>query len=344
MNRQVVIFVSILLILASIIYLVFVAGLIPWSVFIPLVFVIMLLAVFFPELRQFPEYKRGVVFRLGKFYKVVGPGLALLIPRIDNIVEVDLRTQAVDIDPQNVITKDSIRIKIDAIVYLRVVDPVKSVVEVKNWQESTKAIIHAMIRDAVSKLPLEDVVTKSDEINELISLTFKKTSQEWGILTYKVEIESIDLPETLTEAMKRKKEALERKAEMQIRAETRKLELESLESVASKMSENTLTYLYLESLKNVAEGKSTKIVFPMEFSNLLRSISDKLGKREGKETESLIHNLISNYTKLEKAKPEQKVEEEKPAGKKEVEKPQQKNGKKPKAEGHEKVGSDFGKL
>lgn len=277
MNRQVIVFVGVV---AGIILLVY------FGIFIlksPLLLAILLLlfvggAALFPQYVELKEYERAVVFRLGRFDRIAGPGILFVFPNIESFHLADLRTQTIDTMPQDVITKDNIKLKIDAIIYVKIVDPKKAIVEVKDYKSALTQLLLSRIREIVSRMSLDDVLAKTEDIDNELHNIIKDAADEWGINTLRVEVQSIELPPSLIEAMQRKKEATEMRARVETEAEARRTSIEILDKAASKMSDATLSYLYLDSLKKISEGKSNKIIFPLELSHLASLLSGKLGQ------------------------------------------------------------------
>lgn len=280
-DRRVVVFVAIIAAaMALALGSVFVLRLHPLLAFIFLL-AVAVVAVFFPKLEVFTEYERGVVFRLGKFWRVLGPGLFVVFPIIDRVVRVDLRDQIVDIPSQPVITQDNIKLDLDAIVYTKVVDPKKAVTEVKDYTAAIRGVMYAEIRNIVAKMDLEVVLEKTEEINSLLTRRAQVVAEKWGVTASRVEVEHIVLPPDLTRAMTRRREAEEWKARIITEAEARTAYISALNDVATKLSPTTLDYLRLESLKRIGESGSTKIVLPMELSSLAGAVASKFGfKRE----------------------------------------------------------------
>jgi len=277
LNRQVIIFVGVI---AGIILISY------FGIFIlknPLLLAVLVLlfvgvAALFPQYIELKEYERAVVFRLGKFDRIAGPGILFLFPNIESHQLIDLRTQTIDTAPQDVITKDNIKIKIDAIVYLKIVDPKKAVVEVRDYKTAVIQLLLSRIREIVSRMPLEDVLAKTEDIDTELHSVIKGAADEWGINTLRVEVQSFELPPSLVEAMQKKKEATEMRARVETEAEARRTAIDILDRAASKMSDTTLSYLYLDALKKISEGKSNKIIFPLELSHLATMFSGRLGQ------------------------------------------------------------------
>ncbi|MCX6767382.1 MAG: SPFH domain-containing protein [Candidatus Micrarchaeota archaeon] len=275
MNRQVVVFTGIIAAILLIAYF----GL--FTLKNPVLLAILVLAVaagaaLFPKYIELKEYERAVVFRFGRFSRVAGPGILFIFPSIESHQLVDLRTQTIDTAPQNVITKDNIKVKIDSIVYLKIVDPKKVVVEVKDYKTAVVQLLLSRIREIASRMSLDELLAKTEEIDAQLHAVIRDAADEWGINALRVEVQSIELPQSLVEAMQKRKEAQELRARVETEAEARSTSIEILDRAASKMSDTTLSYLYLDALKKISEGRSNKIIFPLELSHLASLLSGRL--------------------------------------------------------------------
>ena len=313
MDRQVVIFVGILAIVALIIAMVFSASLSPFAVLLILLLIVAF-AAFSPRIFEFKEFERGIILRFGKFERVAGPGWILLFP-FESAIKVDMRVQTIDTKPQEVETLDDIVLKVDAITYYRITDPKKVILEIKDVQTSVTKLLISEIRSAVAKMPMEDVVEKSEELSDRLYAALKEVDKAWGIDVMRVELESVELPPSVVTAMHRKREAMEYKSKAEIEASAKQISLEVLEKATGKMSDRTLAYLYLDALKKIADGRSTKIIFPLELSRLASVISGKMGGKQSKQDyEQLLESLLQAYNE------KQKEALSKKAGKEEVSK------------------------
>jgi regulator of protease activity HflC (stomatin/prohibitin superfamily) len=251
---------------------------------------------------ELKEYERGVFFRLGKFEKVAGPGWILIFPTIDSFEIVDLRTRTIDVAPQKVVTQDNIAIEVDAIVYLRVVDPKKVVIAVKDVQGALTHLLHANIRSVIGKMTLDEVIRKTEEINAALYSTVKEVEKDWGIFTQNVEIQSIELPPGLIAAMQKRKEAGEYKAKLETEAQAREISLDIINRAASKLSDRTMTLLYVDALKIIANGKSNKIIFPLELSRMAAHLADQTGGK----FEDTAQSLVKAYMEQQRQKLDEK--------------------------------------
>ena len=258
---------------------------------------------------ELKEYERGVVFRYGRFKNVVGPGWVLIIPFIETCTVVDLRVKTIDVPPQEVVTKDNIKLIVDAIIYLKVVDPANAILKVKDYESSVREYICANLRDVIGKMQMSDVISNISEMNKKLHEGITKICRPWGIEVTSVEIQKIELPEEVISAMHKKKAAEQEKFAMIERATGKKIEIDAIQEAASKLTAPTLQYYYLQSLQKIAEGKSTKFIFPLELSKLASSLSNKLGMSYAEAQEEVL-NQYQLLKKNEPKKPQKTLLEE----------------------------------
>ncbi|RLG21643.1 hypothetical protein DRN74_01945 [Candidatus Micrarchaeota archaeon] len=245
---------------------------------------------------QLQEYERAVVFRMGKFKKEAGPGWLFVIPYIESFRRVDLRVKTIDIPVQEVVTHDNIKLKIDAIIYLRVKSATKAVLNVRDYEKAAVSFTQARLRDVVGKMKLADVISNVDVINKHLKAGLQEVADDWGISVENIEIQSITLPKGVQEAMHQLKEAEQKKLAAKELAEGTKIKINALQEAAGKLTDPTLNYLYLQSLQKIAEGKSSKIIFPMELSKLAENISHRFGGDYEKAQEK----ALADYRELVK--------------------------------------------
>ena len=226
---------------------------------------------------QLAEYERAVVFRMGKFKKLIGPGWFFLIPFLEYYRKVDLRVKTMDIAAQEVLTRDNIKLTFDAIIYTKVVDPKAAIINVENYEKASASVIQAALRDVVGKTNMSDVISNVDQLNSSLHKALRETARSWGVAVEKCEVQNIQLPKEVLAAMHGRKEAEQRKFASIETAEGRKISITALEAAAGKLTNPTLQYFYLQALEKIAEGKSTKFIFPMELSRLAAGLSAKLG-------------------------------------------------------------------
>ncbi len=252
---------------------------------------------------QLMDYERAVVFRMGKFVGVRGPGWVFILPFIEEYVKVDLRVQTVDIAPQKVITKDNIEVTIDAVIYLKVVDAAKAVLAVQDYRAAAILYIESKIREIAGGMTAEEIISNVDAINSELSKELQKLVSDWGVEVVSVELKSVRLPPELMEAMHRRREAEQQKLATIQRAEAEKATIEAVKAAAKGLDDKTLAYYYIRALEKIAEGRATKLVLPLEISTLSQSISAALGgavspERVEKDLSGKYAYLLEEFKKL----------------------------------------------
>ena len=266
-----------------------------------LVVILIVLVVVYSQYNHFfaqvAEYERAVVFRKGRFKEVAGPGWVFFIPFIESYKIVDLRTKTYDIPAQEVVTRDNIKLKFDAIIYLKVIDAKKAILNVHNYSKAAVTNIEGALRTVVGNMYLREVISNVDEITKKLKEQAKEVSRDWGVSIEAVEIQSIALPKGVQESMHQLKEAEQKKLAAKELAEGKRITIEAIQEGAGKLTKPSLQYLYLQSLQKIAEGKSSKIIFPLELSNLAASVAGKFGGYEkaqekvSKDYEKLLKNV-----------------------------------------------------
>ena len=236
---------------------------------------------------ELEEYKRAVILRYGKFHRVAGPGWVFLVPFIDDPRIVDLRVFTVNIEPQRVITKDNIVLTVDAITFLKITDPKAAVINIASPKQAVTDYIQAHLRDIIGKMELESVIGQVDVINSLLQKGLERISKDWGISVVKVEIQRIDLPEDVMQAMHYRKSAEQRKYAAEEEARAHAIKIDAVRAAAGKLTDPALQYLYLQTLQKIAEGRSSKIIFPIELTHLAERLSTRFGADYGKTGEEL---------------------------------------------------------
>ena len=211
------------------------------------------------------EYERGVIFRLGRLIGAKGPGLIFIIPGVDKLLRISLRTVTLDIPPQDVITHDNISIKVNAVVYFRVMDPNKAVVEVENYLYATSQLAQTTLRSVVGQADLDELLAQRDKINMKLQDILDKHTEPWGIKVSLVETKQVDLPETMQRAIARQAEAEREKRAKIIHAEGEFQAAEKLTQAANVISVNptALQLRFLQTLAEVATEKNSTTIFPV---------------------------------------------------------------------------------
>ncbi|CAG0958395.1 hypothetical protein BURK1_00579 [Burkholderiales bacterium] len=234
------------------------------------VVIVILLVLVGTSIRVLREYERGVVFMLGRFWKVKGPGLVILIPVVQQMVRVDLRTVVLDVPPQDVITRDNVSVKVNAVIYLRVVDPEKAIIQVVRYLDATSQLAQTTLRAVLGKHELDQLLAEREKLNMDIQRVLDVQTDAWGIKVSNVEIKHVDLNETMIRAIARQAEAeRERRAKI-IHAEGELQASEKLLQAAQMLAQapQAMQLRYLQTLGNIAGDKSTTIVFPLPMDLL----------------------------------------------------------------------------
>jgi len=234
------------------------------------VVVIILLVLVATSIRVLREYERGVVFMLGRFWKVKGPGLVLLIPVVQQMVRVGLRTVVLDVPPQDVITRDNVSVKVNAVVYFRVVDPEKAIIQVERFLDATSQLAQTTLRAVLGKHELDQLLAEREKLNLDIQRVLDVQTDAWGIKVSNVEIKHVDLNETMIRAIARQAEAERERRAKVIHAEGELQASEKLLQAAQMLAQapQAMQLRYLQTLGNIAGDKSTTIVFPLPMDLL----------------------------------------------------------------------------
>ncbi len=229
------------------------------------------------------EYERGVVFRLGRYAGVKGPGLVLIIPIIDRLVRVSLRTVVFDVPPQDVITKDNVSVKVNAVVYFRVMDPAKAVIEVQDYIYATSQMAQTTLRSVLGEAELDELLAEREKINQKLQQIIDKETDPWGVKVSAVEIKHVDLPQEMQRAMAAQAEAeRERRAKI-ISAEGEYQAARRLREAAEMLEEHpiALQLRYLQTLSEVAAENNSTTIFPVPI-DLFKPFLEGMAKKKKK--------------------------------------------------------------
>ena len=224
-------------------------------------------------IRILPEYERGVVFRLGRLRpNDYGPGFFLLIPVVDRMVRVSLRTVVHDVPPQDIITRDNVSIKVNAVVYFRVMNPRKAVVEVENFHYATSQLSQTTLRSVLGQVELDELLAGREKINNELQSILDAQTDPWGIKVSAVEVKHVDLPEVMQRAMARQAEAEREKREKIIHAEGEAQAAETLANAARELGRDpqAMQLRYLQTLTEIAAERNSTLIFPLPVE-LLKS-------------------------------------------------------------------------
>lgn len=244
--------------------------------------VVLLILLIASAIRILREYERGVIFRLGRLIGAKGPGLIILIPVIDRMVKVSLRTIVMDVPPQDVITLDNVSVQVNAVIYFRVIDPEKAVIAVEDFLFATSQLSQTTLRSIVGQVELDDLLAKRDKINKDLQRIIDNHSEPWGIKVTLVEIKQIDLPIEMKRAMARQAEAERERRAKVINAEGEFQAASQLQE-AAKIIENhpvAVQLRYLQTLREVATENNSTTLFPIPIDLVTPFITGQKSKKE----------------------------------------------------------------
>ena len=225
------------------------------------------------SVRVLREYERGVVFRLGRVIELKGPGVALLIPGVDRMVRVSLRTVTLRIPPQEVITRDNVPVRVAAVAYFRVIDPNRSVLEIEDFRAATLQIAQTTLRSVLGKAELDALLSERERLNESLQQIIDEQTEPWGIKVTIVEIKDVEIPEPMQHALARQAEAERNRRAKVINAEGEFQAADRLAQAADVISPNpvTLQLRYLQALSDISANQGSTIVFPVPL-DLIRPL------------------------------------------------------------------------
>lgn len=275
-------FVFVVVLVAAVIYL----SITNQEVIVPLVLMLAIFAIAAFLVKQYDflltlkEFERAVIYRFGHVNRVGGPGWTTVIPLIESFKIVDLRTQTIDIPEQEVITKDKIVTKVDAIVYLYVKHDAesvtRSVIEIDDYKKAAELFVLSSIRDVAGTMTLTELISNTAELNTKVKEKLAQIAESWGVEIESVEISSIKLPDTVSAAMHEEKAAEQKKLARMESAMAHSAEIDAVRNAAGQLSDKALAYYYIRALEKLGEGASTKFIFPMELSKLAEQVAGRV--------------------------------------------------------------------
>ncbi|MDO9468594.1 MAG: slipin family protein [Thiobacillus sp.] len=238
-----------------------------------LTIVLLIVALLASSIRILREYERGVVFMLGRFWKVKGPGLIIIIPAVQQMVRVDLRTMVFDVPSQDVISRDNVSVRVNAVVYFRVMDPAKSILQVEDYMNATSQLAQTTLRAVLGKHELDEMLAERETLNSDIQKALDAQTDAWGIKVSNVEIKHVDIDETMVRAIAKQAEAERERRAKVIHAEGELQASEKLLAAAEILAgrPQAMQLRYLQTLSNIAGDRTNTIIFPMpgELMNLM---------------------------------------------------------------------------
>lgn len=246
------------------------------TAYLSYIIIFFVLALLFSAIKILREYERGVIFLLGRFWKVKGPGLIIVIPVIQQMVRVDLRTVVMDVPSQDVISRDNVSVKVNAVIYFRVVDPEKAIIQVENFLAATSQLAQTTLRSVLGQHELDDMLAEREQLNTDIQTILDKQTDAWGIKVANVEIKHVDLDEKMVRAIAKQAEAERERRAKVIHAEGEMQAAHKLVDAAKTLEQQrqALQLRYLQTLTEIAGEKSSTIVFPLPI-DLIKPLLQK---------------------------------------------------------------------
>jgi regulator of protease activity HflC (stomatin/prohibitin superfamily) len=243
------------------------------------IFIVIIAILILSGVRILNEYERGVVFRLGRIVAPKGPGFKWIIPMVDKMVKISLRIITMDVPPQDIITKDNVSVKVNAVVYFRVIDPVKAVIQVENYLYATSQLAQTTLRSILGQVELDELLAERESLNIRLQEVLDKHTDPWGIKVTLVEVKYVDLPQEMQRAMAKQAEAERERRAKVIAAEGEYQAATRLSDASDILSRNpmSLQLRYMQSLVEMTSDKSTTIIFPLPLdliSPLMKKLSD----------------------------------------------------------------------
>lgn len=247
------------------------------SINVLIIIIILALIILSKAIRIVREYERGVVFRLGRLLRAKGPGLFLLIPFIDKMVKVELRTVTMDVPPQDIITRDNVPVKVNAVVYFRIINPEDAVVKVENYYQATSQIAQTTLRNILGKSELDELLAEREKISQKLQQVIDEQTDPWGIKVSIVEVKDVELPSTMQRAMAKQAEAERERRAKVIHAEGEFQASAKLSQAADVLSKNAVSIQlrFLQTLTEISSEKNSTIIFPIPI-DLLKSFMEKV--------------------------------------------------------------------
>ncbi len=240
-----------------------------------IVILLILIVILFLVVKIAKEYERAIIFRLGRFSGIKGPGLFLMIPIVDKMERVDLRIITQDVPPQEVITKDNVPVRVDAVVYYKIIDPEKAIIEVENFRKATSEVSQTTLRGVAGASELDEILAEREKINDKLHEVIDKATDPWGIKVTSVEVKHVEVPENMQRSIARQAEAERAKRGKIILAEGEYQAAQKLKEAGEVLNAAPITLRYLETLADAAKEENTSILFPVELLDMFKKINKK---------------------------------------------------------------------
>jgi regulator of protease activity HflC (stomatin/prohibitin superfamily) len=228
--------------------------------------------------KKYDETERAIIFRLGKFSRVAGPGWSLVIPFFEKeFAKVDVRTKMMNLHVPVAFTRDDLRVELAGIVFYQVKNPERAILSVESYHRGVNNIILSETRNAIASLSMRQLFANMDHLNDILKDAVRHATWKWGVDINMIQVKGITPPLEIAVAMQQKEIAAQQLQAQNFKAEAKKVAIEALGDAAKKLDDFSIMYLYLEALKKLGEGKATKMIFPAQFLNVLSNMKDNVG-------------------------------------------------------------------
>ncbi len=240
-----------------------------------IIILIVFLVLFKILVRKYGETERAIIYRFGKFNRIAGPGWSIVLPFIEReFARVDVRTKMVNIHIPIAFTRDDLRVELNGIFYYKIKDPEKALLNIENYTTSLNNLVISETRNVIASMTMRELFANISELNDILTNKIRSTAWKWGLSVDMVQIRSITPPVEIAVAMQSKEIASQQLQAQRFKAEARKIAIEALGEAGRKLDDKSIMYLYLEALKELSKGQATKMIFPMEFINVLRDMKN----------------------------------------------------------------------
>jgi regulator of protease activity HflC (stomatin/prohibitin superfamily) len=239
------------------------------SLLLPLyavIFIVIIIIFFVFSIKQYSQFERGIIFRLGKFNRVVGPGWAVVVPGVEQEYQrVDVRVKMMDINSQEVFTQDDIKLSLEGTIYYQITDPEKATLQIDNYGQGLSSLVQSAVRNAIASLTMRQLFGNLDQLNDLLADAIRHMTWKWGIDVPTVQIRTVSPPSEVITAMQQPEIAANLLQAQRFKADAQKIVMEAIGEGGKALDDRSMMYLYLQALKQVGESSSSKIVLPMQF-------------------------------------------------------------------------------
>jgi len=266
-----------------------------------LIFIIIIAVIFFIAfVKKYSQFERGIIFRLGKFNRVAGPGWAIVMPFFEQeYKKVDVRVKMLDISSQDIFTNDDLKLSLDGTIYYQIIDPEKATLQIDNYGQGLSNLVQSAIRNAIASLSMRQVFSNLDKLNDILEDAIRHMTWKWGIDVPSVQIRSVSPSNEVIQAMQQPEIAANLLQAQRFKAEAQKIVIEAIGEGGKSLDDKSIMYLYLQALKQLGESSSSKIILPMQF---MQNSGSMLGGIAGLSTAALtslggqenVQNFVDN--------------------------------------------------